>query len=162
MKIIKKTIYVSNDGNEFDTENDCIKWENRKFFKELRHLSNEEIVGLLKELIFLIKYPQDVSTVVCIYVKKEWNYGNGFEFKVIIDSDKEDYRSEITGAVQGCCDIEIIDFDWAKEIGFSVKGVYNYLNSLNFFNEFEVKPINNPNIKEDFTLISTFELKGVR
>jgi hypothetical protein len=50
MEIKTKTIFVSNDGNEFDTEADCLKWENRKYFKNPIHLTDTEITGLLKTI----------------------------------------------------------------------------------------------------------------
>lgn len=159
MEKITKTIFLSNDGQEFETEDKCIKWENRKFFKELKQLTDEEIVGLLKKLIFMMTYAPNSDSVVGVYIKEENNYGNGFEFKVIINGCIEDDKEVITGSVQGCGDIEVVDFDWGSSIGFSIKGVYEYLDSIGFFKEYSTMQIDNPNITDDFILIKQFEIR---
>jgi hypothetical protein len=42
MKTCKKTVYVSDDGLEFDTEQGCIDHENECSFNKVLHDSNDE------------------------------------------------------------------------------------------------------------------------
>lgn len=98
------------------------------------------------------------GTSVRIEVYAESEDGTGFEFKISTQQGHDNQL--INGIITGYNDVEIQYCEILKNCGFSLKGVYQYLEGIGFFKEIATTPIENPNIKEEWVVISEYEVKG--
>lgn len=166
MKIKRKTIFVANDGNEFSTRAGCLEWENRKYRMSCNHLTDEQIVKLL-EIIHYRLNGDDQPTTVRIDISYHLEQEDGFAYRVIIDSPDEAYKEHYSGIIYGTRDFKLcklredeITQNPALNYGFSLVKVYHYLDSIGFFAEKDVQPVENPNICRDWNPIFHRSFKG--
>lgn len=159
MKKVIKEIFVSEDGNEFETEKECSDWEKRAFLKNPVNLTDEEIIGLLKLIFYWIIDDPDTQNSVRIEIQGEDQDGTGFQFKITYQSKGEN-SSKIEGVITGDNDIEVTECQILMDCGFSIKKTYQYLESIGFFKEGSITPVENPNIKEEWVIISEYEQRS--
>lgn len=153
MKKETRTVYIANDGKEFSSEEECVKWENRKFYSDPIHLKDEQIVKLLKIIHFYLN-GHEVETTIRIEIKKDKITGTGFHYRAIAQAASDKCLSNIyEGAVYGFNDIMIEpvkgDVPNNNKSGFvySVRDIYTYLDSIGFWKEHDEKPIENPRLQ---------------
>lgn len=165
MKIINRKIYIANDGYEFSDKKKCLKWETRKFHKNLINLTNEEIIGLLKTFYCLLD-GEDVPTNIRVELKAENNSGTGFLYKITINSSNDSYDNRIIiGLVDGYNDCHWNPIDEIKENDISfpwvgVKDIYEYLDSIGFWKGYKFEPVKNADIIFEWKIIWEVSLPG--
>ena len=147
MKTETRTFYIASDGSEFLNQKECKAYENRKFRLNICHLTTTQMIDLLCE-IFPCHIFSDKATVRIMIRNDSWS-GQGFEFQ--IDTTAED---SIKGLIRGENDFELrSDSTWIKDVGYSLKNVYEYLESLDFWKDRITQPIKNSYITRDWKVI---------
>ncbi|MCA6431522.1 MAG: hypothetical protein IM613_18975 [Cytophagales bacterium] len=153
MKAITKQIFVADDGQEFDEEQEALAYNETLYFKNPIHLTDEQIISLFRIIYRHWFENPDVENIKLSIAHDSFN-GTGFAYTLRVKLFVENSTHDYSGIVCGYNDIKI--FDDRENLnggGFSVKDVYNYLQSINFFKRCESIPTSNPNITDDYFII---------
>lgn len=159
MKKQSKIIYIANDGKEFNTEKECLEWEKRSRYMSVSCLTNDQLLHLIFH-IFHWEFNSIENNIRKARIQVRTLGEEEIEF--IFSTKYETYKGTISG--NGLTDIKIFGtsyetkekeaYDWVHSVGFPMRRVYNYLESINFFTEKDDIPAINKDIDtDDYTTI---------
>jgi hypothetical protein len=162
MKTKYKKIYVSDDGIDFDSRKSCREWEEYKLYYTPVHLSNDQIITLIKTAFPgpFLQGPKDCRGEISLYVRRDIESGSHFDFYFSI-KDGDGKIDTYDGSIyEGTRDIAIglgyeeegkyhISEDWAYWNHISMRKVYNYLRSIAYFQKKKEAPDINPIFRKE-------------
>ena len=162
MKTKYKKIYVSDDGIDFDSRKSCRQWEEYKLYYTPVHLSNEQIINLIKTAFPgpFLQGPKDCLGEISLYVRRDIESEGDFDFYFSI-KDCDGKISTYDGSIhERTRDIAIglgyeenaeyhISDDWAYWNHISMRKVYNYLRSIAYFQKNKEAPDINPIFRKE-------------
>lgn len=156
MKTKMKKLFVADDGKEFEDLKEAQEYNDKLYFKNPIHLTDDEIIGLLK-IIYAIWFNNWDLENIKLSIGDEREFGNGFAYKLKVKT-VDDEPVEYEGTVAGDNDVRLSgDTACLVYNGFSVKKVYEYLQSIKYFDRCETIPTPNPNIITDGDYIEIYE-----
>lgn len=153
MKTKYKKVYVSDDGQTFDSRESCRYHEQYKLYYTPVHLSNEQIINLIKTAFPgpFLNYPEGCHGEISLYVRRDIESEGDFDFYFSVkDSDGE--ISTYDGSIlERTRDIAIglgyeeegkyhISKNWAYWNHICMRKVYNYLRSIAYFQKKKEEP----------------------
>ena len=164
METITKTIYVANDGEEFDTIEQCQRYETRHLRMSPEKLTNEQIVSLLEIIHESQLCHQDIVTKsVKIEVTTTVITSAGFEYRISVVAKPKGFCNTYSAVIEGCGDaFAIYHHDGQKRLknealeerGYPLKKVHDYLDSIGYWEQKDHIPAN-PDITPEWKLIHT-------
>ena len=154
MKKQSKIIYIAYDGKKFKTEKECLEWEKRSNYMKVTCLTNEQLTHLIYH-IFHWEFNSIENSIRKARIQVRTLGEEVVEF--ILSTKYETYQGTILG--NGLTDINIFGtsyetkekkaYDWVHSVGFPMRRVYNYLESINFFSKKDEIPAINKDIDTD-------------
>ena len=141
MKKAQETYYVSDDGRRFNNEEDCLKWENRKHFMCIQNLTDEQIFKLFNIIFYFFDH---TDYKIELHLRHDHNENTGFDFKLKYTDINTFEKEKIEGSIFGYNEV-YINIRGYGHSWYSIKEVYEYLESIGYFKEYEKEPPKNGN-----------------
>lgn len=147
----KEIVKTNSDRPTFTSEAQCQTMENQKFHYNITCLTNEQLVRLISYVLYWEFYYIDH---VVLHAKLEVQISGEDEIEFIFTSKYDVLKGMIAGT--GKTDVQVFGtniistetkpYVWIREIGFPLRKVYKYLESISFFQPLESQPSTNPNL----------------
>lgn len=180
MQKITKDVFVSYDGKEFTTAQECSQYEDSKFRKRYINFTTKELIELLITLhpiivdskmlplnddaIVTISVMQDIPTVHDINILESYT-GIKFMINISESSSSNDnntpYSQLLNGVIYGDMDFVLITKDntvgdnneYIKQNGFSLNSIAQLLDRIGFYSLYDNKIPQNPDITSEWVKI---------